>query len=857
MLFLSTARCSLRRIKFPGGFVRTYIRFLAFVLIVSGCFSCISRETNPSDYEWQIRRGFEKSFLTDSVEGWENITLPANLNEIEKYHTERGWVTLRKDINQEIRAMPPGAPLAVNIDGVSDVSAYYINGVLLHESGRAEPYLSAHDSQFIQVIPEHLIKSDGANYLVLAVYTPGTHLIVKGPIEIGSAETVFHNYVIAVIIAFALISLYAAIGLYHVLLAIRRPKDLYNLYFGIFCLLFAVFFSANTEARDLIYGTHSMVATKMDQLSLYSICPFMAFFISLFFSGKYSRVGIVYAISSVIMVLIGLFGGYSEMEKCLLVWELTVPFLLLYLFYEIGLQAWRGNVDARILIGGFFLLMLGVAQDILVEKHIIPGFFGVTNYAFLLFIAGIAAVLANRFVRVHNEVEELNTSLENKVQDRTAKLQKTLDAVRELKMQQDGDYFLTSLLLKPLGGNFVSGSPVNVDILISQKKKFHFGKWDAELGGDFCAAHRIVLRGRSYVVFLNGDAMGKSMQGAGGALVLGTAFKATIARTQTVTRVRERYPETWLKECFLELQNVFVSFDGSMLVSLVLGLIDEESGLLYYLNAEHPWSVLYRGGKAVFTEDELWLRKVGIAGLENNFRLTTFKFQSDDVLIVGSDGRDDLEMGGGNGQRIINEDESRFLRIVEEGKGDLKAIYSAIQNVGEIIDDLSLMRIAFREDAAVRMVDASLHSHKLNEVRDALSSGDTPAAIRHLKEAYQKKYSIERTARALYRLYVRTKDYSAAASFCDSHSEKHPEDLDFLYYAACALKRNREFDRAADYGERCRIRKPDHLKNLINLSDIYRLTANKERAVMILNEAAEIQPANENIVSLREILMRN
>lgn len=63
---------------------------------------------------------------------------------------------------------------------------------------------------------------------------------------------------------------------------------------------------------------------------------------------------------------------------------------------------------------------------------------------------GIAVVLANRFLRVHKQVEELNANLERKVVQRTNELQETLTRVQELKIQQDGDYFLTSLLLDPL-----------------------------------------------------------------------------------------------------------------------------------------------------------------------------------------------------------------------------------------------------------------------------------------------------------------------------------------------------------------------------------------------------------------------
>ena len=37
-----------------------------------------------------------------------------------------------------------------------------------------------------------------------------------------------------------------------------------------------------------------------------------------------------------------------------------------------------------------------------------------------------------------------------------------------------------------------------------------------------------------------------------------------------------------------------------MLVSAVMGVLEEDTGFMYYINAEHPMSVLYRDGKASF-----------------------------------------------------------------------------------------------------------------------------------------------------------------------------------------------------------------------------------------------------------------
>lgn len=58
-----------------------------------------------------------------------------------------------------------------------------------------------------------------------------------------------------------------------------------------------------------------------------------------------------------------------------------------------------------------------------------------------MFEVGMVFILANRFLRAHKEAEELNLDLDRKVKERTRQLENTLDQVRELKIQQDGDYF--------------------------------------------------------------------------------------------------------------------------------------------------------------------------------------------------------------------------------------------------------------------------------------------------------------------------------------------------------------------------------------------------------------------------------
>ena len=119
------------------------------------------------------------------------------------------------------------------------------------------------------------------------------------------------------------------------------------------------------------------------------------------------------------------------------------------------------------------------------------------------------------------------------------------------------------------------------------------------------------------------------------------------------------------------MHKVFSSFDGSMLMSIVMGLLDPANGTVYFINAEHPFTALYRDGKASFLEEDVPLRKLGTTIISTNVNVKVEKIEEGDAIVMGSDGRDDPLLGHDeDGNRIINEDENVFLEIFGE-KGDL------------------------------------------------------------------------------------------------------------------------------------------------------------------------------------------
>jgi hypothetical protein len=223
--------------------------------------------------------------------------------------------------------------------------------------------------------------------------------------------------------------------------------------------------------------------------------------------------------------------------------------------------------------------------------------------------------------------------------------------------------------------------------------------------------------------------MGKSIQGAGGALVFAAVLKGVTERTGISEHAASQAPEFWLREALMELQKVFLSFEGSMLVTAFLGLLDNATGVLYYVNAEHPRPVLIRSGKVSFLESrntyyriglnpELW-RSRGVARQE--LQISSVRLRFGDAIICATDGRDDVALANsGGGDRVINDDDTMFARIVQQADGDLGRIFETLTQRGELIDDISFLKIQYYGETAQTPVPADIGV----QIRQAMAARD-------------------------------------------------------------------------------------------------------------------------------------
>ena len=784
---------------------------------------------SETEWEYTIDEIEKENILKNNYDqlDWKKYKVPSNLQSKEVDAKKRIWIR-RKIIIPESMA---NRQLALRLGIISDRDRTYFNNVLIGTTGCfGSPEPQSYDKIRIYEIPQSLIQIGKENTILIEVerFFPEEIGINQDKTAIGTTIKIQFDKYQEDLFKVILLAVYATVGMYFLFLFLRRRQEVDNIYFAIFVFTVVIYQFLRTQGKYEL-GLDFILMKKIEYTMFTCLIPLFTNFIRIFFKFKITVPIIILNILSMLLVGFFLFASdlilFDKMNK-----SLTQPIGFIYigfLFYY--LLSARKNKDSAYILLGVVLIFISVVTDILSDRGYfqMPRTFG---YCFMFFILSIAAILANKFVRLHLEVEELNTSLENKVEVRTKELNQTMEEIKKIKTQQDGDYFLTSLLLSPLTANKNNSEYVKTEFYSKQKKTFYFKNKTYEIGGDISISANIVLSDKQYTVFINGDAMGKSIQGAGGALVMGVVFNTVLSRSQ-IASFRNKTPEKWLKDAFLELQRIFESFDGTMFLSCVMGLIDDETGFLYHINAEHPWTVLFRDGNARFIEQRFTTRKLGIFENEKLFQVQTLNLKPGDVLILGSDGRDDIQIGIEENIRIINEDETLFLETVRKANGNLSQIVDLLHTTGELTDDCSLLRIEYQGPAVnpnktnfTEILSRMFKTHY--DIRDV----NFDENIHLLKNIYRLSPYNEVANRQLGFFYFKKRDFQNAIKHINQYTYKKPESTEMLYLASISNKKCGNYEKAVDIGEQILLRDPKNFKNLKNLKELYRITRKLERA---------------------------
>ncbi len=772
----------------------------------------ICKDSRCAPKVWNIREGFSEIYISKDFQvdkDWKEVKkFPLypweyfSSSELLADYSLLVEFDLTEDLFQSLRHK------GIAIGGVGEVFEVYLNGVQIANEGKVEGgkilLHRALRGQVFEVNQSYLHKEK--NRLLIHLWgRPGSNntglYFTKGN-EFGFYDDLKKERQERSTLI--LIGIYFVVAFYHLFLFLNRRKERYNLYFGIYSLLIGIYILTRTNTIFEL-GLDTLLIRRIEYSALYIDFMTIFLFTEFLFYNKVSKKVKFLTFYHLLIAVITLFTPEFIFKRILSFWQVTALFFGVPLMFHLMYKGIKDKIPSakRILIGT--ILLCTTALFDLVDAKFLGTGISLTKYGFCFYILGIAAILAKNFTEVHDKTEQLNETLEKRVEDRTKKLEESFNEIKELKTQQDADYFLTSLLIESLASNNAKQDSVKVEFFIKQKKEFEFRDRVSEIGGDICKTESIYLTGRKMTVFLNADAMGKSMQGAGGVLVLGAVFKSIIERTSYSDMVRQMSPERWLKNSFVELHKVFESFEGSMLVSIVLGLVDEKSGLMYFINAEHPQTILFRDRKAVFIGDNNLYQKLGSQLTDGFIRVQTFVLRKGDIILNGSDGRDDILIQDENQNEKMIGDETFILKVIERAQAELSEIFRLIQDRGVVIDDFSMIRLEW-------IGEEETESLEDNEIGIG---------------------------------FITTKNDSMAYKHLSRYLEFHPEDTISMQLIAECLQRLERFEESIEFSERVRIRQPKNISNLITLIESYYRISKFNRVETLINSIFRLDPRNQ------------
>ncbi len=216
----------------------------------------------------------------------------------------------------------------------------------------------------------------------------------------------------AEVLYISLYMVYFFFGLYHLLIFIRRPREAYNLFFSTFSIALATYgFSQTMFINELFENTEWIIRLKYASQPT-MIPPGILFLHSYFFLEN--KRGVFVDLISLIgasLAMFFLFTPYRFMETGLQMFYFTLALpALIYGTGQIVVAILKKKKDTGIMSFSLILMILTATLEVVDAMTINTGI-RLLKYDFFAFVISLVAIMANRFLRVHNESERLNVEL--------------------------------------------------------------------------------------------------------------------------------------------------------------------------------------------------------------------------------------------------------------------------------------------------------------------------------------------------------------------------------------------------------------------------------------------------------------
>ncbi|MEJ5360647.1 MAG: SpoIIE family protein phosphatase [Spirochaetota bacterium] len=351
-----------------------------------------------------------------------------------------GFVWLRYDFTAS-EALINEPLIGVLLGRIMIADETYCNGELIGITGQFPPkFFSEWNKYRLYMLPKSLLKTNENNVLLIKVYVNNEGSIA-GKNIIGNYKELEKEYDyldfidsrINAIISF----LFLLVGCYYILMFSLRKKDIENLYFGLTCIAFSLYL-INFFITRLPGFNYNLISYLLFQKIIFVLIFVITYLLSRFLTrylnitdNKIIKVLLIFAtiVPSILLLLAKDYPGFLNLRYKVILFFI-IPAIYIISITIIALK--QKKKEAKILIIGSIPLYFCAFWDIIVHNILkIDDAIYLMGFGFPSFLISIAAILAIKTVQFHNEVEELNVTLEKKVEDRTRQL---YEANQELKL---------------------------------------------------------------------------------------------------------------------------------------------------------------------------------------------------------------------------------------------------------------------------------------------------------------------------------------------------------------------------------------------------------------------------------------
>lgn len=516
--------------------------------------------------------GLERADPIFDDSAWSQVSLPLSAQDLSLFEKKEDAVYWYR-IHISVPEGYPESSVGINLGKIADVDETWWNGTLIGRSGSVDDPRSHASNRLRQYeIPASALKPGEVNVLAVRVRNtwradelPGRGSFFISPytamrtafFRTGMRELVFP---VVYLVFFA----------YFLLLYSKRTGQKENLLYSLFSLGFALYSMCRTDIKYEYISDFNLLQ-KLEFGSMYASIPLLMAFVLVYFGERHRIYHYAYYAFSVLCLAV-----LIVLRDHLHWYNLNVYFIQytwIFPFFELFrtlVRNYRKSADSRIMLFTFGFVCAAIAHDILISRGIklfslID--FWLTPFAMFAYVGGIATILSVRFANSMNQIEELNETLERKVEERTAELDKSLQEIRMRDEKIQHELVMAGTVQQSLLPERLPDWPVRTAVRYQPLR---------EVSGDFYHFARTPDGG--YLMFI-GDVSGHGMPAALYAILAVKAYNEAVRIENTPSAILSRVND---ELCRLSTSHYLTSFvvkyDGE--------------GRLQIGNAGHPRAIL-------------------------------------------------------------------------------------------------------------------------------------------------------------------------------------------------------------------------------------------------------------------------